>query len=58
MSDPAPYEVQQVFIQSAALSANTVNINTQVVLTVKVREETVTVYPPQVYSNEIRAGEV
>lgn len=58
MSDPAPYEVLQVFIQSAALSVNTVNINSQTVLTVKVREETVTVYPPVVYSNEIRAGEV
>lgn len=58
MSDPEPYEVLQVFIQSAALSANTVNINTQVVLSVTVREQTVTVYPPEVYSNEIRAGEV
>ena len=58
MSDPEPYETLQVFIQSATLSANTVNINTQVVLSVTVRETTVTVYPPVVYSNEIRAGEV
>ena len=58
MSDPEPYEVLQVFIQSAALAANTVNINTQVVLSVTVREQTVTVYPPEVYSNEIRAGEM
>lgn len=58
MSDPEPYEALQVFIESATLSANTVNINTQVVLSVTVRETTVTVYPPVVYSNEIRAGEV
>ena len=57
MSDE-PYQVLQVFIQSASFSVNPVNINAKTVLSIKVREETVTVYPPVVYGNEIYAGEV
>ena len=58
MSDPAPYQVLQVFIQSVAFSVNPVNMNNQTVLSVKVEEKPVTVYPPVVYSKETYAGEV
>lgn len=58
MSDPEPYQVLQVFIQSVSFSVNPVNINSKTVLSVKVQEKTVTVYPPVVYSKETYAGEV
>ncbi len=58
MSDADPYQVLHVFIESAAFSVNPVTINTQTVLTVKVREATVTIYPTVLYSKEVFAGEV
>ena len=51
-------QVVQVQISSPTFSVNPVRINTQTILSVIVREVTVTVEPEIYYANEFRAGEV
>ena len=51
-------QVVQIQIHSPTFSVNPVRINTQTILSVIVKELTVTVEPELLYSNEFRAGEV
>lgn len=45
-------------IQAASFSANPANMNTQIVLSVSVAEETITLEPYYYHSGELYAGEV
>ena len=51
-------QVVQIVLQNLSFSVNPVNINKQTVLSVKVTEQTVSVEPELLFSNEFRAGEV
>lgn len=51
-------QVVQIILRDLSFSVNPVNINRQTVLSVKVTEQTVSVEPEVLYSNEFRAGEV
>ena len=51
-------QVVQIQILSPTFSVNPVRMNAQTILSVIVREVTVTVEPELLFSNEFRAGEV
>ena len=51
-------QVVQIQILSPTFSVNPVRMNAQTILSVIVKEVTVTVEPELLYSNEIKAGEV
>ena len=51
-------QVVQIQILSPTFSVNPVLMNAQTILSVIVKEVTVTVEPELLYSNELRSGEV